>query len=227
MAKTMVANITGTRLRETERQLALLKGEAAVSAFLDAHPHETKVLQQLVDRRRSGQPAPPLSRVQRAMVWSDGTIEFTTLPGAAPAAAPGAEAPRGRRPPARGGRGERVAGGLGSPRPASSVGGGGRAREPWRGAPSPGAGTSGSAPGRPRRGRPSQRPAGEFEEARGLPRSGEGWALLRSGERPPSETPEVPAPDEGGLTTPERQEPEPETPGTPDTGQPEGAPGAR
>ena len=73
MAKTMVANITGARLRETERELALLRGAAAVTAFLEAHPNETKVLQQIVDWRRAGRPTPSLARVQRAMVWSDGT----------------------------------------------------------------------------------------------------------------------------------------------------------
>ncbi|MGH2355045.1 MAG: hypothetical protein ACRDJN_25835, partial [Chloroflexota bacterium] len=81
MAKTMVANISGARLRETERALALLKGEAAVAAYLEAHPNETKVLQELVDLRRAGKPAPALARVQRVMLWSDGTTEFKTLAG--------------------------------------------------------------------------------------------------------------------------------------------------
>ena len=77
-----MANITGARLREAERQLALLKGEAAVNEYLETHPNETKVLQQLVDWRRAGKPAPSLARVQRAMVWSDGTIELNTVAGA-------------------------------------------------------------------------------------------------------------------------------------------------
>ncbi|MGH2369607.1 MAG: hypothetical protein ACRDI2_15590, partial [Chloroflexota bacterium] len=44
-------------------------------------------------------------------------------------------------------------------------------------------------PGGPprRRGRPGQRDASERGDARGLPRSGEGWVLLREGEAPPPE----------------------------------------
>src|ERR687885_53310 len=80
MSKTMVANIPGARLREAERQLALLRGEEAVKAFIEAHPNETKGLQQLVELRRSGRSLPPLARVQRAMLWSDGSIELSAAP---------------------------------------------------------------------------------------------------------------------------------------------------
>src|SRR5689334_24298003 len=80
MAKTMVANIAGARLRDTERELAMLRGEQAVTAFIESHPNETKVLQQMVEMRRAGKPAPSLARVQRAMLWSDGSLEFNTAP---------------------------------------------------------------------------------------------------------------------------------------------------
>jgi hypothetical protein len=162
MARTMVANITGARLREAERQLALLKGEAAVNEYLETHPNETKVLQQLVDWRRAGKPAPSLARVQRAMVWSDGTIELNTVSVPEPAPRPG---------PGRDGRYPRREQ-AGAPR-----------RDP---------------PGPPRRGRPGQRrddrgPA--RESTAGMPRAGEGWALIRAGETPPPDAPQV---EEGG-----------------------------
>jgi hypothetical protein len=160
MAKTMVANVTGARLREVERQLAMLRGEAAVSAFIEAHPHETRVLQQLVEWRRAGRSVPPLARIQRAMIWNDGSIEISAVPGAVPAGRPG----RTRAPAGATGR-------TGGPRSNGARGHAG-------GAPAPA--------GRP--GRPSRRPHGRTEEdgaARGVPRAGEGWVLLREGDVPP------------------------------------------
>ena len=129
-----MANITGARLREAERQLALLKGEAAVNEYLESHPNETKVLQQLVDWRRAGKPAPSLARVQRAMVWSDGTIELNTVavPEPAPRPGPGRDGPNGRD--------RRYGRDGGRPAP----GGGQRRASP--------AGTARSAPGRLGRG---------------------------------------------------------------------------
>ena len=50
------------------------------------------MLQQLVDWRRAGKPAPSLARVQRAMVWSDGTIELNTVAAPEPAPRPGRDA---------------------------------------------------------------------------------------------------------------------------------------
>ena len=158
MAKTMVANVTGARLREVERQLAMLRGEAAVSAFIEAHPHETRVLQQLVEWRRAGRSVPNLTRIHRAMIWSDGSIEISALPGLAPAERPG----RSRAPAG-------AAGQKGGAR--SNV-----ARGHARGAAAPA--------GRPAR----PRPHGRTEEdgaAHGVPRAGEGWVLLREGDTPP------------------------------------------
>jgi hypothetical protein len=167
-----VANITGARLREAERQLALLKGEAAVNEYLESHPNETKVLQQLVDWRRAGKPAPSLARVQRAMVWSDGTIELNTVaaPEPAPRPGPGRDGPNGR---------DRRFGRDG-------------------GRPSPGGRAAG---GPPRRGRPGQRRddwGAARESTAGMPRAGEGWALIRAGETPPPDAPPE-APSEGGA----------------------------
>ncbi len=158
-----MANITGARLREAERQLALLKGEAAVNEYLESHPNETKVLQQLVDWRRAGKPAPSLARVQRAMVWSDGTIELNTVavPEPAPRPGPGRDGPNGR---------DRRFGRDG-------------------GRPAPGGRATG---GPPRRGRPGQRRddwGAARESTAGMPRAGEGWALIRAGETPPPDAP--------------------------------------
>jgi hypothetical protein len=99
MSKTMTANIPGARLREVDRELAKARGEAAVNAVIEAYPNEAKVLQQLVEWRRAGKSVPPLARVQRAMLWSDNSIELSA---AAASEAParggfgGREAPRGR-----------------------------------------------------------------------------------------------------------------------------------
>jgi hypothetical protein len=154
MPKTMVANISGARLREAEKQLAELRGADAVNAFLEAHPNETKVLQQLVDWRRAGKPAPSLARVQRAMLWSDGTIEFNTVTAPEPPARPErfGRAPGGRPGQSGPGRGPgrpgaapaygRGPGGAG-PRPSAGPGGG-----PGGAGPRPSAGP-GRGPGRP------------------------------------------------------------------------------
>jgi hypothetical protein len=187
MPKTMVANISGARLREAERQLAQLKGAAAVNDFLESHPNETKVLQQLVDWRRAGRPAPSLARVQRAMLWSDGTIELSTIPGPEPAPRPSPGRPGAPRGAPRGARS-----GPGAPGGA----GGARSGRPGR----PGAA---GPPAYGQRGRPRQRQLGEGESAAGLPRSGEGWALLRPGESPP---PDAPAPG-GAEAGPEEPPP--------------------
>jgi hypothetical protein len=223
MARTMVANIPGARLREAERELATLKGEAAVTAFLEAHPNETKVLQQLVEWRRAGRAAPPLARVQRAMLWSDGTIEFRIEPGdlvGRPSGAarsgesaragrrPPGSAPRATSPPAAGqGQGTRAAPfarrteGRAAP-VAGAVGGGGR---PARGPAAPRHGPTRPAgtrpPAAPRRpgGRRADRGADE-SGMRGLPRAGEGWALVREGETLPHEPPAETA---GGVAGPE------------------------
>jgi hypothetical protein len=187
MARTMVANITGARLRDAERQLALLKGEAAVNEYLETHPNETKVLQQLVDWRRAGKPAPSLARVQRAMLWSDGTIELNTVAGPEPAPRPG---------PGRDGRYP------------SSSGGNRNGRREQSGPPRRDQG----AP--PRRGRPGQRRddwGSARESTAGMPRAGEGWALIRAGETPPPDEiqgePRGPESETGGP-------PQEETPAT-------------
>lgn len=267
-----MANISGARLREAERQLSGLKGEGTVSAFLEAHPHETKVLQQLVDWRRAGRVTPPLARVQRAMVWSDGTIELSTVSGPESAARAGpsrqgsggpgrgssgadrgstrgsdrgfgtggGRPPSGTRPPTRGagspagpagvppraapaaesggapaGQGRRT---FGDP-PAGSAGGPGGRRPGGASAPyggrSGGPGSSfggrsgGSSPpfgGRPRR--PGQRREEDGGLTGDVPRSGEGWALVRPGETLPME-PDAQLPDEG-------PEPEAQEAGTPE-----------
>src|SRR5581483_9750244 len=119
MSRTMVANITGARLRDVERELALLRGEEAVTQYLEAHPHEARVLQYLVEQRRAGRSAPSPARIQRAMVWSDGTIELRTLPALAPARRAGQAraAPGGAERPARraSSGGARAAGRAGQP----------------------------------------------------------------------------------------------------------------
>jgi hypothetical protein len=162
----MVANITGARLRDVERELALLRGEEAVTQYLEAHPHEARVLQYLVEQRRAGRSVPAPARIQRAMIWSDGTIELRTLPAPAPAqrAAPGA---------GRSARGQ-------APMPVRRVAGGDHAS---RAAP-----LARRRPGR----RPDRSGQGE-PDLRGVPRAGEGWALLRPGEQPPA-PPEEPPP---------------------------------
>src|SRR5919199_35127 len=78
MSRTMTANIPGARLREVERQLTQLKGEEAIDRFMEEHPNEIKVLEQMVASRRAGKPVPSLARVQRVMLWSDGEVEYKT-----------------------------------------------------------------------------------------------------------------------------------------------------
>ena len=76
MARTMVANLTGARLREVDQALRDARGAAAVDALMNAHPHEAKILQHLFDERRAGRPGPALGRIARVMIWSDGAMEF-------------------------------------------------------------------------------------------------------------------------------------------------------
>ncbi len=123
MARTMTANLTGARLREVDRALRDARGAPAVDALMNAYPHEAKVLQHLFDERRAGRPVPPLLRIARVMIWSDGAMEFRLVdmptptggaavpqagasgsPGARPGfAQPGASrAPVGGRPPSAG-----------------------------------------------------------------------------------------------------------------------------
>jgi hypothetical protein len=205
-----VANISGARLRETERQLTLLRGEEAVAAFLDAHPNETKVLQQLVDWRRAGRSVPALPRVQRAMLWSDGTIELRTEAGAEAGRGPTVSPPTRGVPPSAPHRAGRPSG----PSRAAPYG-----ARPGRPAPG-GRGAPGQRPsgervlgsfvadssGQPIGRRPSARGApghpgrdGESSSLHGLPREGEGWSLVRPGEAPPDAEPQAephPAPTE-------------------------------
>jgi hypothetical protein len=217
MAKTMVANVSGARIREAERELALIRGAEAVNAYLESHPNETKVLQQIVEWRRAGKPVPPLGRVQRAMVWSDGSVELSTAPAPEPIVRPG----RPGAPGARDDRGHRTDDRR--RRPGAGVAAMAGAR------PGPGSGERSAGSDGGRRGGPSRRPGGRpgapggqprlggrrdrGSDERGLrdvPRAGEGWVLLRPGEAPP------PGPTLGGLepaTTPSEQpaaEPAPE-----------------
>jgi len=196
----MTANIPGARLREVEQRLALLRGEEAVNHFLAEHPNEIKVLEQMVEQRRAGKPVPSLTRVQRAMLWSDGVLEFTTE--AAPDGRGRAgERGGGDRSGTRGGAGrqgrERGATGEGS-----SGSGGGAPAGSTRHAPSqnrgPRAGPANGQGRAPRRGGPPSRGGsernrgrgfGEDRGDRGMPRAGEGWLLLREGEKPPEPEP--------------------------------------
>jgi hypothetical protein len=237
-----VANISGARLRDAERELAVLKGESAVTEYLAAHPNETRVLQELVDMRRAGRSAPPLARVQRAMLWSDGTIEFRAEPaperGPAPRPGGGPRTPAGGRdsrprpgpsgPVSLGGAGGRGAPGggrgsygrgAGSARPQSSGAAAGRRPTaggfgPGRSGPASPSGGFGPGPRGPRRGRREEADG----SVRGLPLSGEGWALVREGEAPavpgpgqaeipPAEAPrEAPGPA-GDTSAAERDQP--------------------
>ena len=89
MARTMVANLTGARLREVDHELPMIRGVEAVDAYLKAHPHEARILQHLFDQRRAGRPVPSLARINRVMIWSDGEMEFRlNAPPTAPAAPP-------------------------------------------------------------------------------------------------------------------------------------------
>lgn len=216
MTRTMTANIPGARLRDVERRLAMLRGEEAINSFLAEHPNEVKVLEQMVEHRRAGKSVPSLTRVQRVMLWSDGEIEYKME--AAPEGRPGESGDRGDRRggPRSGARGPVGAGRPGDR--AGSVTQGGGAGRPGGGAgasrspggspgqnrgPRPGGGggfsSGGFAGGQSRGPRPGGRPGGgpgrgrgrSFEERgdRGMPRSGEGWVLLREGEKPPEPEP--------------------------------------
>jgi hypothetical protein len=220
MTRTMTANIPGARLRDVERRLAMLRGAEAIDSFLAEHPNEVKILEQMVEQRRAGKPVPSLTRVQRVMLWSDGDIEYKME-----TAPEGAE-----RPGERGGRGERGGGARSGPRGGGGAGGRERAGaasgpggasvgRPAGGRPSggrPGGAGGGRGPGGPmgqgRGPRPGGRPGGRgrsFEERgdRGMPRSGEGWVLLREGEKPPEPEP-LPEYDWDEEETPTAQESE-------------------
>ena len=197
----MTANIPGARLRDVERRLAMLRGPEAIDSFLAEHPNEVKVLEQMVEQRRAGKPVPSLARVQRVMLWSDGHVEFKTEAAPEGSERPGGRGERGDRGE-RGGRGERSGRG---PRPGGPSGAGGptgpsagrSGGQAGPGGPRParsgGGGSGGPRPGGPPRGRGGPRGRGrgfgEDRGERGLPRSGEGWVLLREGERPPEPDP--------------------------------------
>lgn len=226
MTKTMTANIPGARLRDVERQLATLRGEEAIDAFLEQHPTEIQILEKMVEQRRSGKPMPSLTRVQRVMMWSDGQLEFKTDPApegrARPSERPGSFSGGGARE--RGAQGSRPPGGPssgsgsgsgGSNRPSGPGGGFGGQRSSG-GAPGGGArsssGTGGFAGPGGGGSRPGSRPAGtrpggpggsrggprgrrdDDGGSRGVPRAGEGWVLLREGEKPPPDREEEPLP---------------------------------
>src|SRR5438045_6312935 len=151
MARTMVANIPGARLRAVEQELTEARGEEAVNAVIEAHPEESKVLQQLVEWRRAGRQVPPLSRVQRVMLWSDSSMELSAAPmGEAPSrgpgrgpGAPGGSGGFGNRPGgARGGDRRGGPRGAGGSAGAGAFGGFGAAGSHDRGRPP----TSGAAP---------------------------------------------------------------------------------
>lgn len=183
----MTANIPGARLRDVERRLALLKGPEAIDSFLAEHPNEVQVLQQMVEQRRAGKPVPSLARVQRVMLWSDGHLEFKTE--AAPEGS-GRPAERGGDRGRRGERGDRGGRGAGP----ATQGGGSAGRREGGGAPRPGGPPRSGGPAGPSRGRGGGprgrgRSFGEDRGDRGLPRSGEGWVLLREGEKPPEPEP--------------------------------------
>ena len=118
------------------------------------------MLQQLVDWRRAGKPAPSLARVQRAMVWSDGTIELNTV------------APPSRRPVrARDATGQTEGTGASAVMAVTGAG------------PHPEGGQRAGLPGGD--GLVSAGTTGEPRESTaGMPRAGEGWALIRAGETP-------------------------------------------
>ncbi|MCX5989011.1 MAG: hypothetical protein NTV35_08280 [Chloroflexi bacterium] len=98
MARTMVANLTGARLREVDHELPMIRGVEAVDAYLKAHPHEARILQHLFDQRRAGRPVPSLARINRVMIWSDGEMEFRlNAPPTAADAPPRSDGDRGGR----------------------------------------------------------------------------------------------------------------------------------
>jgi len=264
MTKTMTANIPGARLRDVERELAMLRGEEAINAFLEQHPTEIQILEKMVEQRRSGKPMPSLTRVQRVMLWSDGQLEFKTDPApegrARPSERPGSFSGGGGRD--RGAQGARPSGGPGSAstagggrapggpgdssRPSSGGSGGGRAPGggfggqrssggapgggsrssggqgsfggPGGGGSRPGSRPFGSRPGGPggsRGGPPGRRD--DEGGSRGVPRAGEGWVLLREGEKPPPDREEEPLPlwdEEEQTQIPSSPSPESEAPAT-------------
>lgn len=202
MARTMSANLTGARLREVDQALREARGATAVDALMKAHSHEARVLQHLFEERRAGRPAPPLARIARVMVWSDGAMEFRLVDASAP---PGASGPRfpsdrpapGRPSPAAGaisGSGGRLAGARTPERTLGQRGEGSEAptrtgmREPSRSGVPPRLTTSwvggGRLPPVPRQWRP--RPGDEEDTGwRTAPRVGDGWSVVRPGDAPP------------------------------------------
>ncbi len=246
MPRTMTANIPGAKLREAERQLAMLRGPDALNAFMEQHPNEIKVLEQLVEWRRAGKPTPSLARVQRVMLWSDGEIELKTDPlperGGAPGRGPlrgpvqsggrpRTGGPAGGRPGSGGPGGAGSAGGVGARPggfggPGARPGGfGGGSRGPAGSGRPGGAGAAGGTggAGRGRPGGSRDRRFGDDDgSSRGVPRAGEGWMLLRQGEKPPenqrqpweedeqdvvdqAEGSEMPVPELASLPSPTQQ----------------------
>lgn len=155
MARTMVANLTGARLREVDHELPMIRGVEAVDAYLKAHPHEARILQHLFDQRRAGRPVPSLARINRVMIWSDGEMEFRL--NAPPIAADA--------PPRSDGRSGLVA---------ASSGGGrdGRGRPGW----------SGGQSGAQRPNRPGDRRGSDGDDWTDVPRAGDGWSIVRPGD---------------------------------------------
>ena len=115
MARTMAANLTGARLREVDQALRDARGAPAVDALMKAHPHEAKVLQHLFDERRAGRPVPPLIRIARVMIWSDGAMEFRLVD--SPVTLSGGPTPPSNAPTGYGARPGGQRGPSGPPRP--------------------------------------------------------------------------------------------------------------
>lgn len=151
----MVANLTGARLREVDHELPMIRGVEAVDAYLAAHPHEARILQHLFDQRRAGRQVPSLARINRVMIWSDGEMEFRLT---APPTAPDA-------PPRSDGRSGLVAA---TPRGGRD----GRGRTGWSG------GQSGSQ----RPSRPGDRRGKDGDDWTDVPRAGDGWSIVRTGD---------------------------------------------
>ena len=158
MARTMVANLTGARLREVDHELPMIRGVEAVDSYLAAHPHEARILQHLFDERRAGRQVPSLTRINRVMIWSDGEMEFRLNP---PPSAPDT-------PPRSDGRS-----GLMAATP--SGGRDGRGRPGW----------SGGQSGGPRPNRPGDRKGSDGNDWTDVPRAGDGWSIVRPGDALP------------------------------------------
>ena len=164
MARTMVANLTGARLREVDHELPMIRGVEAVDSYLAAHKHEARILQHLFDQRRAGRQVPSLARISRVMIWSDGEMEFLLN---APPTAPEA-------PPRSDGRSGLVAA-------TPSGGRDGRGRPGW----------SGGQPSSQRPSRPGDRRGNDGDDWTDVPRAGDGWSIVRPGDVLPMD-PEAP-----------------------------------